>query len=281
MAVVQKGGEAGVLPATTMTPLPKARLKQLRALKTRKARLEQRLFVAEGPTLLQEALRAGARPAYIVTCPGQGDAERLHELAAACAARGAQIFHAEPEDFRQAADTVHSQGALGVFDMPHTNPAALFARPTLTLLVLDNVRDPGNLGTIVRQGAAFACDGVLLLKGCVDAFNHKAIRASMGGIFHVPVLDELTPEQVMESLASAGVWPYVTGTKGRDVFAIHFPPRTAFIIGGEAEGVQPFWGERDVIEVSIPQSDKVESLNAAVAAGIILAYRYHATLPRA
>jgi TrmH family RNA methyltransferase len=163
-----------------------------------------------------------------------------------------------------------------VFATPVFELDTLLQRDYLTLLVLDNLRDPGNLGTIVRQAAAFDCDGLLLLKGCVDAFNHKAVRASMGGIFHVPVLSDLTPEDIMQRLSNSGVWPYVTGTKGTNAFGVSYPPRTAFIIGGESEGVQPFWSERDVIAITIPQSSKVESLNAAVAASIFLAYRYQA-----
>ena len=111
----------------------------------------------------------------------------------------------------------------------------------------------------------------------MDPWNHKAVRASMGGIFHVRVCAELTAEEVMSELGKAGVWPYVTAARGSNAFKVEFPPRTAFIIGGETDGVQPFWKAHEVIEVGIPQSDKVESLNAAVAASIILAYRYQAT----
>ncbi len=261
-----------------MESLPKARAKQLRALKLRKSREEQGLFVAEGPLLLEEAFKAGVFPRYVVVCPEliESTREKVESLLARCKQEGVETFETDSGEFMAASDTVNSQGILGVFGMPAWDLTALLSRPQLTLLVLDNLRDPGNLGTILRQAAAFDCGGLLLLKGCVDAYNHKAVRASMGGIYHVPVFGDLTPEDVMSKLTEAGVWPYVTGTKGQNAFTISYPPKTAFIIGGESEGVQPFWKDHEVIQVSIPQTDKVESLNAAVAASILIAYRYQA-----
>ncbi|MBX3460760.1 MAG: RNA methyltransferase [Planctomycetes bacterium] len=259
-----------------MEKLSKAKSKELRALKLRKSREELGLYVAEGALLLEEALRAGVFPRYVVTCDEliEGGRDKIGGLLNKCRSEQIECFAADSGDFMNASDTVNSQGVLAVFGMPAYDLSALLDKPRLTLLVLDNVRDPGNMGTMLRQAAAFDSDGLLLLKGCVDAFNHKAVRASMGGVFHVPVFHELTPESVMETLGNAAVWPYVTGTRGKNAFEVSYPPRTAFIIGGETEGVQPFWGEHQVIEVSIPQTDKVESLNAAVAASILLAYRY-------
>jgi TrmH family RNA methyltransferase len=259
-----------------MAVLPQSRIKQLRALKQRKFRDELGLFVGEGPLVIDEAFRAGVQPQLVVVCDElvEGSRDKIDAALAACGAAGVEVFEAAKADFLEGADTVNSQGLLAVFSTPVWNLDKLLQREFLTLLVLDNLRDPGNLGTIVRQAAAFDCDGLLLLKGCVDAYNHKAVRASMGGLFHVPIVSELSPEEVMQRLGAAGVWPYVTSTKGSNAFAVTFPPRTAFIIGGESEGVQPFWSERDVINVGIPQSSKVESLNAAAAASIFLAYRY-------
>ncbi|MBE7491175.1 MAG: RNA methyltransferase [Planctomycetes bacterium] len=261
-----------------MPELPKARVKQLRSLKQRKGREELGLFVGEGPLLIEEALKAGVFPRYVVRCEElmEGTRDKIDAVVARCRQEGIEVFDAARADFEEGADTVNSQGLVGVFATPVYELDNLLRREFLTLLVLDNLRDPGNLGTIMRQAAAFDCDGLLLLKGCVDAFNHKAVRASMGGVFHVPVISDLTPEDVMQRLSSAGVWPYVTGTRGTSAFGVSFPPRTAFIIGGESEGVQPFWSERDVIAITIPQSSKVESLNAAVAASIFLAWRYQA-----
>jgi TrmH family RNA methyltransferase len=261
-----------------METLSKSRAKQLRGLKLRKGRDEEGLYVAEGPLLLEEAFKAAVFPRYVVICPEliDGVREKIEPLLTRCKAEGVEAFETDSGEFMTASDTVNSQGILGVFAMPAWDLASLLQKPRLTLLVLDNVRDPGNLGTILRQAAAFDCGGLLLLKGCVDAFNHKAVRASMGGVFHVPVFGDLTPEEVMSKLGEHGVWPYVTDAKGQNAFTISYPPRTAFIIGGESEGVQPFWQEHEVIQVGIPQTDKVESLNAAVAASILIAYRYQA-----
>ena len=259
-----------------MQALSKGKRQQLAALKQRKARREQGLFVAEGALLIEEAFKAEVFPLYVVACEElrEGSEAAFGRVLEEAAHQGIEVFSAPRDEFDVAADTVNSQGMLAVFNLPVYDLDSMLSERELTLLVLDNVRDPGNLGTIVRHAAAFDCGGLLLTSGCVDAFNHKAVRASMGGIFHVPVFADLGPEQIMESLARADVWPYVTARDGANAFEIRYPPKTAFIIGGEAMGVQPFWDEREVIRVGIPQSGRIESLNAAVAAGIILAFRY-------
>lgn len=258
-----------------MKTLSNATAKQLRALKMRKARDEQGLFVAEGVLLIDEGFKAGVFPRYVVVAPelAQGKAD---DLLAKCETEGVEVVSAETGDFMALSDTVNSQGILAVYNIPGFELDAILTEPNLTLLVLDNLRDPGNLGTIVRQAAAFDCGGLLLLKGCVDAYNHKAVRASMGGIFHVPVFMDLTPKDVMGRLTDAAIWPYVTHSQGQNAFTISYPPRTAFIIGGESEGVQTYWKDHEVIQVGIPQTERVESLNAAVAASILIGYRYQA-----
>lgn len=255
-----------------METLSKNRFKQLRLLKARKGRTEQGRYVAEGARLLSEALKAKVYPEYVVISDAPSDdalaiSERFR-------AESVEVVTAEAEEFKNLSDTVTTQGVLGVFAQPQYDLSALVGADRLTLLVLDNLRDPGNLGTIVRQAAAFNCGALLLLKGCVDPFNSKAVRSSMGGIFHIPLFMDLAADTVMETLQANGVWPYVTSTKGENAFRVEFPPKTAFIIGGETEGVQQVWKEHEVIEVGVPQTEKVESLNAAVAAGIFLAYRY-------
>jgi RNA methyltransferase, TrmH family len=259
-----------------MEPLSKARIRQLRALKLRKHRDEQGLFVGEGPLLIEESLRGGVPPRYLAVCEELLGAsqDKADSIIATCRERGVECFRTDMGEFMNLSDTVNSQGMLAVYAMPSHTLETVLAGNGLTLLVLDNLRDPGNMGTILRQAAAFDCSGLLLLKGCVDAYNHKSVRASMGGVFHVPVVADLSPQECMAGLAQAGVWPYVTAARGANAFAVTYPPRTAFIIGGETEGVQPFWHEQDVIQVSIPQTEKVESLNAAVAASILLAFRY-------
>ncbi|MCC6573466.1 MAG: RNA methyltransferase [Planctomycetes bacterium] len=273
-----------------MEPVSKAKLKQLRSLTSRKGREEAGLFIAEGPLIIEEGFKAGVFPRYVVVSDSPGkphdaprdtvmikDASTLTDkLIARCKQENIDVCNATPEEFAEGADTVNSQGILAVYGIPKYSLPPLMEKPDITLLVLDNMREPGNLGTIIRQAAAFDCGALLLIKGCVDAYNNKAVRATMGGIFHVPIFDELTPEDVMGKLTQYGVWPYVAARGGASAFSISFPPKTAFVIGGETEGVQPFWNERDVIKVGIPQTDKVESLNAAVAASIFMANRYQA-----
>lgn len=183
------------------------------------------------------------------------------------------MFQRQRGRFAECADTVNSQGILAVFAIPTYELAPLLERHEVTLLVLDNIREPGNLGAI-SHAAAFDCAGLLLLKGCVDAWNNKAVRASMGGVFHVPVFADLTPEEAMQQLTNSGVWPYVAARGGKSAFEISYPPKTAFVVGGETEGVTILERTRRDQALGLPQTDKVESCNAAVAASILLAYRF-------
>ena len=243
-------------------PLSKARRKQLRALTTRKGREEAGLFIAEGPRLVEEALRAGAVPRYVVVCDALVSAAQRARVDGLLMRPSA--FSATEDELADGADTVHSQGMLAVFPIPAPDLGVL-DRPRLTLVVLDNVRDPGNLGTIARHAAAFGADALLLTEGCVDPWNGKAVRASMGGLFHVPVLPaDALPEDVALYAASRG---------GADVYSTSFPQRVALIVGSEAGGVGPDLMAR-ATPLGIPQTDRVESLNAATAASIVLSWRY-------
>jgi RNA methyltransferase, TrmH family len=167
------------------------------------------------------------------------------------------------EAFDSITETRNPQHVIGLFERPHANAAEILARRDTIAVALDGVQDPGNVGTIIRLAAAFDAAGVLLLPGCADAFGPKAIRASVGAILTVPVarisLEELFESKVpliATAMHGAGDDP---------------PPRDAVLVfGNEGAGVSEEV-LRHATPLAIPMSGRVESLNVASSAAILLA----------
>jgi TrmH family RNA methyltransferase len=168
--------------------------------------------------------------------------------------------------FDQLAETKTPQGVLALFERPHMTPAELFSRRDGLIVALDGVQDPGNVGTIVRLAAAFGADGVALLPGCADAFGPKAIRASAGAILSVPVTSVTAKE-----LLDCGLPLFAAAGDGT---AIDPPARAAVLIfGSEGSGVSP--GLRaQATAIAIATTGRVESLNVAASAAILLSRAY-------
>lgn len=163
-------------------------------------------------------------------------------------------------------DTKTSQGVVGLFERPRTTLAQLFARADGVVVALDGVQDPGNVGTIVRLAAAFDANGVALLPGCADPFGPKAIRASAGAILNVPCASAARAE-----LLARG-WPvFAADARGE---TIDPPARGAVLaFGSEGSGLSDEIA-RAARNIAIPMSARVESLNVAASAAILLARSY-------
>jgi TrmH family RNA methyltransferase len=166
------------------------------------------------------------------------------------------------EVFDSLAETRQPQGVIGLFARPRTTVRQILDRVDTVAVALDGVQDPGNVGTIVRLAAAFDAAGVLLLPGCADPFGPKAIRSSAGAILTVPVAT-ITARELLDS----GVPLIATAMSG----AIADPPpsRAVLLFGNEGSGVSAELVGR-ATAISIPMSGRVESLNVASSAAILL-----------
>lgn len=193
---------------------------------------------------------------------------------------GSSVFLATSKVFHHISDTVKSQGILAVFAYPELQVRGFLNDLNATFLILDQVRDPGNMGTFIRHAAAFDCKGVFLLKGCCDPYSPKAVRASMGGIYSMPLEQECDASELLEVIQKEKIWLYVLDQNAASLSAleIDFAPKAAFVIGGETHGIGDYWDETKILRVAIPQTSRVDSLNAAVAASIILSKRYQSKL---
>ena len=232
----------------------------------RKDRHEQSAFVVEGVRLAEEAFQAGWTPQQVLV--SQQLSERGRSLVSAFSERRIEIEEISPSLLSSLADTEAPQGLLAVF---HTRQLPLPEELDF-VLVVDSVRDPGNLGTILRSASAAGVQGVLLSPGTVDAFAPKVLRAGMGAQFHLPLVmmdwDEIQrlsrkPDRPLRLLlAEAG--------QGASIWQTDLCQPLALIVGGEAEGASQDARKMADGLITVPMPGPSESLNAAVAASIIL-----------
>ncbi len=138
------------------------------------------------------------------------------------------------------------------------------------IVALDQISDPGNLGTLVRSALALGWEGVFLLPGCVDPFNEKAIRASKGGVFSLP-MQTGSWEELEKLIHSNKLRPYVADIEGIPFFTLTYPKKLLLVLGNEAHGPS-LKGKQAGEKITIPMKEKMESLNVAVAGGILMHY---------
>ncbi len=176
------------------------------------------------------------------------------------------------EVFRSLSDTVTPQGVMAVVWQPYWTLDMSVFEEGCRLLLLDDIQDPGNLGTIVRTAEAAGVDMVIMSEGCVDIFNPKVIRSTMGSIFRVPFLcDDLV--SVIEMLKTEGVSIYGAALEDSvDYHEVDFSEKTAIVIGNEGNGISGSVLNAVTEKIRIPMEGQVESLNAAVSAAILLYY---------
>ena len=245
-----------------------------RDLRRRHARERHGLFVAEGLRAVEELLQSTlvVRGA-LVAQPVAGDG-RAPALLAAIRERGIPLQEVSADEFASAADTDTPQGILAIGEVPRLNFSSLPASDSFRLVVLDAVQDPGNVGTIVRTAAALGAAATVALPGTVDLWNAKVVRSSMGAHFHHPAFS-CTWGELMTFLADRDIalWgadmhgePLESEIRSREAV----PTRLAIAVGNEGSGLSPGTRERADKLVALPIAGAVESLNVAVATGIIL-----------
>jgi len=225
----------------------------------RSARRDEGVFCGEGPKLLEEALKWGAELETVICQSGT----KLSDLPATT-----RIVEVPETLLHTVADTETPQGIVFVAKCKSLElPVVLSGKK---YLILDGVQDPGNLGTIWRTADAFGVDGLILCNNCVDPWSPKTVRATMGAIFRLPIY-ESTLEEVAEKLSAAEIPLYATALREDTVDVRSVPlSRAAVIIGSEGRGVSELALNLCKKTVKIPMRDRCESLNAAVAASVVL-----------
>jgi TrmH family RNA methyltransferase len=242
-----------------------SKVKLVRALQSRRRNREsEEAFVAEGVRLVEEAVSVQSPMDFVLYDETLSD--RGHNLISELEANSkVDIAQITPELMQEISNTETPQGILGVFKR---QALSLPSNPTF-VIIADQIRDPGNMGTLLRTAEAAGADAVLLTPGTVDAFSPKVVRAGMGAHFHLPIHHKTWPE--IEAYLSGMPVFLTTAEGGILLWEANFRQTCALLIGGEAFGATQAGENLAKNTVTIPMHGRVESLNAAIAAGIVIA----------
>ena len=247
-----------------ITSASNQRVKRLTALgRKAKLRREERVFILEGERLYADTPREYLKEIYMTE-------EFLSEKHGGAAPEGCTVV--TPEIMRKISDTDTPQGVLCVAKIPSYTREDLLRGQTPLLLLLENIQDPGNLGTMMRTAEAAGVTGVLMSRDTVDLFNPKTVRATMSAIFRVPFLytDDLIDE-IGRLREEDGIEVYAAHLRAsRPYDEVDCRKPCAFLIGNEGNGLTEEAADAASGRVHIPMQGSIESLNAAMAAGILL-----------
>lgn len=245
-------------------------IKEIKNLYRRRDRWENQLFIMEGIKLIDEAILNNVNLKYIIytnklllSDEGNIFFNRINDYH--------NLINVTDNLFKEVSDTDNPQGVLAVGSFTLNAFADLVTDPKPALIFLDNLQDPGNMGTIIRSADAFGLDGIILGEGCVDPYNPKVIRATMGSIFRVPLYFVKDNLGSLIQLKGCNYNIYSTSLEGSiSNYDADYYKSFVIIIGNESKGVDSKIINLSDLLIKIPMPGKAESLNAGVAASIVM-----------
>jgi len=250
--------------------LQNEQVKHVVSLQRHKAREEAQLFVAEGWRFVKEAVNRNAPIVKVFVCQGSEtlEWECLHKK---LCERGIPFEEVDKRVLRKMSATEEPQGILAVVRQTTYTWADLHIERNTILLILDGIQDPGNLGTILRTALASGVRYVCLTPGTVDLYNPKVLRSTMGAIFSLVLLPDHQPEDILGFCRDRGLSIFMGDIQGSSVYHTKLAEGPfALVVGNEGKGPSPYFRSADVECVTIPMSQDVESINVAIATGILL-----------
>lgn len=245
-------------------------IKEIKSLYRKRERMKNNSFIIEGIKIIEEALDYNYPIRHIIYTDqllnvkdGMEFFQRIKDLE--------NIIYVPNNIFKEISDTENPQGIMAIAKLQYNTMEQLKHRDKLSLLFLDGLQDPGNMGTIIRTADAFNIDGVIITPGSVDPYNPKVVRATMGSIFRVPLYYSTHGVTELSNIKSMGVNIYSTALEGSiPISEADFKESFVLIIGNESKGVgEELFSLSDML-IKIPMPGKAESLNAGVAASIIM-----------
>lgn len=251
--------------------ISKNQLKFYSSLKEKKHREQEGYLLIEGLRLCEEAVAANLNFKTLLYISNFPTTDRSQKLIAACQKKNILCEEIPTKALDKLADTKNPQGVVAIVKKPERNYSDFLASNPQTIIALFEINDPGNLGTILRTANWFGVDGVILSTNSVEYTNPKVVRASMGSAFHLPIFENAALSDFLNDLKQQGYSLYYadsnTGTNFHDVT---YAKKSVLILNGETAEI-----DEDIKQVShekiiIPGEGKSDSLNVAIAAGIIL-----------
>lgn len=244
-------------------------VKQVRGLREKKHRRLERQFIAEGLRILTEAREAGHLPRILFFAAGSPTHPLLERLIAETEAAGGEVIETTADILHKLSGKDNPQVVLGVYDQFDTSLERIDRSASDLWIVAQALRDPGNLGTILRTGDAVGAGGLILVDDCVDPFSVEAVRATMGALFTQTIAAASWPDFVAWLRSGEGEL-IGTSLKARQDYQEPRYRKPAFIlVGNEAQGLPAAYEEECDVLVKMPMRGKADSLNAAVATAVM------------
>ncbi len=236
--------------------------KKIAALKSKKARDEAALFVVEGKKFVDEAFSVSAY-AFSQSFVDENDISTYEENGTC------HVF--TDNEFAKLSDTVTPQGILAVCNQLSHSLEKFIKKENAFIVVGECINDPGNMGTLIRTADACGCDGIILSEGCVDIYNPKVVRSTAGSIFHLPIVANVSIDNIFDTLKLNKVKTIASHLKGLSTpYEVNLKEAVALLVGNEANGLSQFASSNADVLVKIPMVGKAESLNASVACGVLM-----------
>jgi len=251
--------------------------KQIRKLQKKKGRDVESCYLIEGFHLIREALdqQKGLKLVVFRESLLEEKTEEVEALQSSFEELGIRTFFSSDDSFDREADTESPQGILAVVERRDLTPGQFFTENTRkangNIIVLDCLQDPGNVGTILRTADAAGFLGAIVVKGTADIYSPKVVRSASGSLFRLPLLFTESAQETLALLEAHGKEIAATTPYGsKDYYDCNIAGNTALIIGNEGAGVSELFLEKAHHRLKIPMEKNVESLNASVAAGILI-----------
>ena len=247
-----------------ITSTSNPQVKNLQLLKKKSgARNEQNVFLVEGMKMYQEAPRGKIKKVYI--------SKSLYQEKGQAFLQGIETEVLDDHVFLAASDTKTPQGLLCVVEQFHYLLEDMLQKKNPHLLLLENLQDPGNVGTIMRTAEGAGADGIILSRTSVDLYHPKTIRSTMGSIYRMPFLYVNRLEEILPILKKQGIRTYAAHLQGKNCYDQEdYRKGCAFFIGNEGNGLSEGLSRKADAWIRIPMQGKLESLNAAIAASILM-----------
>jgi len=257
--------------------LSKEKLKELAKLKTKKGRKTQGKFLIEGLHLCEEMANSNWETESVLFTSSFRELLGGKKLLQKFQRKNVKTIPVKNEVVKKLSDTVTPQGIIGVVKIKNFSLDKVWPKGFNIILALDAIRDPGNVGTLIRTADAFGIDGVMLSCDSAELYNPKVVRSTMGSIFHLPISDDVDLEKTIPGLKRWNFKIFGTDAKeGEDLDKLdYFGPmgpaeKICLLIGSEAKGLNKKLLNLSDAIIRIPTYGKAESLNASVAGGILL-----------
>ena len=252
-----------------ITSFSNATVKRLRSLRDKKARREQGLFLAEGLRIIAEARDSGRLPEIIAFSASGAEHSLAAEIIAATEAAGGEAIETSPEILSKMSGKDNPQMLLAAYRQPDTALERIDRSAAPLWIVAQALRDPGNLGTILRTGDAVGAAGLILIDDCADPFSVEAVRASMGAVFTQAIATARWEEFIAWLRGGPGQLVGTSLKTTTDYLDAEYQRPCFLLIGNEQQGLpQDYEKECDLL-VKIPMAGRADSLNAAVAAAVM------------